>query len=111
MTEYTPQTIRELIIPQLRQQAESLGMQNLLQAADALEYLLQFVDWKPASDKPSSPSLMIYPPNGDAVLEPRYGVGRYARIGLCDWDWSMPPKFYVPLPPPPQAEEQKDGAA
>jgi hypothetical protein len=112
---FTPAEIRQLITD-LRQEhlisAREWGEEDASKistaasrGADALEYLLQFVEWKPFDDKPSEPSLMVYPPDGKTIRIPRYGVGQYSGFGLCDWNWSMPPRFYVPIPPPPEEKE------
>jgi len=105
MKPFTPAEIRRLVA-ELRDEAENGHTSSVdtycSYSADALEYLLQFVEWKPATDKPNQLSLMVYPPDGATVLNPRYGLGLYGSLGLFEWEWSMPPKYYVPLPPSPQ---------
>jgi len=118
MKTFTPAEIRQLITD-LRQEhlisAREWGEEDhskistaASRGADALEYLLQFVEWKPVDDKPLQPSLMVYPPDGMTVLNPRYDVGFYGSTGLWEWDWSMLPKFYVPLPPPPEEKKEQE---
>jgi hypothetical protein len=77
--------------------------------ADALEALSAERDHKPVSDAPKGRYLLLlYPPDGKTILTPRWGVGCYTSdLGLCDWEWSMPPKFYYELPSPPQEDKEE----
>jgi hypothetical protein len=106
MKTFTTAEIRDLIT--LADEGKSNPHELASKMSDALEYLLRFVEWRPATDKPTSPSLMVYPPDGKTVQEPRYGIGFYGSFGLWEWNWSMPPKFYVPLPPSPQEKKEAE---
>jgi hypothetical protein len=82
---FTPSDIRDLIIPQLRQQADALGQQNLLQAAEVMEYLLRFVEWKPAREA-SSDGHPVIVCGGRAVSETDKRKRIVSDSLPTDWD-------------------------
>ena len=62
--------------------------------------------WKSIKDDPPPTGvdlLLVYPPDGKTIVEPRYGIGRFGNGLLWDWPWTLQPTYWMRPPPPPCA--------
>ena len=111
MKTFTPAEIRDLL-PKVRHAADETEFDiPLNQAADALEYLLQFVEWKRIRDeKPFDPEQEVIIAYYDSFTTANLDGGKWNAL-----ECSYPEiAFDLWLPfvlPPPQAGERKEDAA
>lgn len=101
---FTPEEIRELI-SELRDPIDPFELTG--QAADALQYLLQFVEWRPVETAPTNVATLLYCPDRGIANRERIELGFYrterGQSGSVH-SWAT---HFLPLPPPPQ--EKKEG--
>jgi hypothetical protein len=99
---FTTADIRELIADLRQRQARETTLTD--EATDALEYLLQFAEWKHIRDeKPSDPEQDVAVAYGDSFATANLDGGRWHTL-----EGSYPEgtfDLWLPLPPPPQEKK------
>ena len=74
--------------------------------ADALEYLLQFVEWKPTDTAPTNTMVLLYYPNRGVTNGERIELGFYRTEHHLSANVDPWATYWRELPPPP--EKKKD---
>jgi hypothetical protein len=70
---------------------------------DALEYLLQFVEWRPADDAPKDRLITVFAPSKEGLPPIVCSCQWHEDAGFCV-DEIREVTHFVPLPPPPAKE-------